>query len=433
MATIQHLQSSTQIIDLAGVKILTDPWLTSGEYYGSWFHQPIFDENEIETLEYDYIYVSHIHPDHLSEETFRKLGKNVPVLVPKFESAFLRRKVESYGFRVVELQHAQEYRFSAEASITIYHADNCNPELCGRFFGCKTDDPSTMSPNIDSLCVFKAGDYKILNTNDCPYDLAKEVINDYVGTGTIDLLLVGYAGAGPYPQCFDLPEAVMKRAVEQKKIQFLTYAKNYIELTNPKYFAPFAGTYILGGEFSHMNDQRGVPTVTDAIDWLNKNLDKRISSKSINFQQNDLFDLENEVFVKSQNVPKLLQPCSMTSDVFMSNNDKDIIELVNASYDRFLRVAKSISLKSETTVHIKSEEIQFYFSANTKVLFGAPSVAKNEPVLRMEVRHNLLLALLSGPRYAHWNNAEIGSHIRYKRTNVEFERDLGHALYFFHN
>ena len=32
MATIQHLQSSTQIIDLAGVKILTDPWLTSGEY-----------------------------------------------------------------------------------------------------------------------------------------------------------------------------------------------------------------------------------------------------------------------------------------------------------------------------------------------------------------------------------------------------------------
>ena len=47
----------------------------------------------------------------------------------------------------------------------------------------------------------------------------------------------------------------MKRAVEQKKIQFLTYAKNYIELTNPKYFAPFVGTYILGGEFSHMNDQ----------------------------------------------------------------------------------------------------------------------------------------------------------------------------------
>ena len=37
---ITHLQSSTQIIHLGELKVLTDPWLTEGEYYGSWYHYP---------------------------------------------------------------------------------------------------------------------------------------------------------------------------------------------------------------------------------------------------------------------------------------------------------------------------------------------------------------------------------------------------------
>ena len=76
MITVTHLQSSTQLIDLAGVKVLTDPWLTDGEYYGSWYHYPPFGEENIRKLEYDFIYVSHIHPDHLSERTIEVDPKN---------------------------------------------------------------------------------------------------------------------------------------------------------------------------------------------------------------------------------------------------------------------------------------------------------------------------------------------------------------------
>ena len=78
---ITHLQSATQIIHFGNVKILTDPWLTEGEYYGSWYHYPPFPRNDLNNLEYDYIYVSHIHLDHLSESTFKALPKKVPVLI----------------------------------------------------------------------------------------------------------------------------------------------------------------------------------------------------------------------------------------------------------------------------------------------------------------------------------------------------------------
>ena len=63
---IKIYRSSTVGIFSNGVKILMDPWLTDGEYYGSWFHYPYFkiDDYIDELNSYDAIYISHIHPDH---------------------------------------------------------------------------------------------------------------------------------------------------------------------------------------------------------------------------------------------------------------------------------------------------------------------------------------------------------------------------------
>ena len=78
---ITHLQSSTQLIHLGDITVLTDPWLTDGEYYGSWYHYPPFDTENLKSLEYDFIYVSHIHPDHLSEKTFKTIATQTPFMI----------------------------------------------------------------------------------------------------------------------------------------------------------------------------------------------------------------------------------------------------------------------------------------------------------------------------------------------------------------
>ena len=44
----------------------------------------------------------------------------------------------------------------------------------------------------------------------------------------------------------------------------------------------------------------------------------------------------------------------------------------------------------------------------------------------------LLRWLLKGPRYAHWSNAEIGSHIQYMRRPNIYERGLYYVLSSFH-
>ena len=44
----------------------------------------------------------------------------------------------------------------------------------------------------------------------------------------------------------------------------------------------------------------------------------------------------------------------------------------------------------------------------------------------------LLKWLLMGPRYAHWNNAEIGSHINFFRYPNIFERNVYASMCYFH-
>ena len=71
---IKLYRSSTVGINLNGFRILMDPWLTDGEYYGSWCHYPYYDldKNINEINSYNAIYISHIHPDHSSENTLKK-------------------------------------------------------------------------------------------------------------------------------------------------------------------------------------------------------------------------------------------------------------------------------------------------------------------------------------------------------------------------
>ena len=52
--------------------------------------------------------------------------------------------------------------------------------------------------------------------------------------------------------------------------------------------------------------------------------------------------------------------------------------------------------------------------------------------VRYEVDPRLLKNLFLGPRFAHWNNAEIGSHLKFFRKPNIFERDIYNSMNYFH-
>ena len=54
------------------------------------------------------------------------------------------------------------------------------------------------------------------------------------------------------------------------------------------------------------------------------------------------------------------------------------------------------------------------------------------PNILFELDNRLLFDVLRGPRYAHWNNVEIGSLMRMKRNPDVYEQGIHLSLCYFH-
>lgn len=106
---ITQLNSASVIIEdqFGGskTKILCDPWLDGEEYIGSWAIYPPYEFRSENFDDLDFIYISHIHPDHCSSITLSKLNKKIPVLIHNFPEKYLKQKIEGLGFKVIELEH----------------------------------------------------------------------------------------------------------------------------------------------------------------------------------------------------------------------------------------------------------------------------------------------------------------------------------------
>ena len=243
---ITYLQNAGIIIENAGERILCDPWLIDGCYYGAWHHYPKFEFNPKEFENINYIYLSHIHPDHFDVKTLSQLKKDIPVLIHKFPQKYFKQNIEELGFNVEEISHNKRTKLN-KTWINIVAADNCDPEICSRAFGCNFGFNQFGTNQIDTFSVIDNDDQVIVNSNDCPFEIgqntAKIIKKQY---SKIDLLLVGYTGASDYPCSYDLKLSEKERVAKLKKDKRLQNAADYIQIFDPKYYLPFAGRYVLG-------------------------------------------------------------------------------------------------------------------------------------------------------------------------------------------
>lgn len=274
-------------------RILCDPWLDGEEYIGSWGIYPNYEFRPENFADLDFIYVSHIHPDHCSTSTLSKLDKKIPILIHDFPEKFLKQKMEGLGFKVIELEHGVRVRLKNNFHINILAADNCDPTICGNLMGCGLLEVKYKTTQIDTMAVFDNENQVIVNTNDCPYDIGKTTALSIKSTyGKIDFLLVGYVAASSWPHCYNLPEDEKIKQAELKAKKKLETTKNYIELFEPKFYLPFAGRYTLSGKNVVLNKYRGEPELEDAFEWLSANVSEKYHGVLLN--NDNWFDLDTQ-------------------------------------------------------------------------------------------------------------------------------------------
>lgn len=438
---VTYLQSSTVIVDANGLRILMDPWLVDGEYYGSWAQYPPFDWSGDPIGDIDFIYVSHIHPDHLSAATMARLAKDTPVLIHRYEAAFLKRNIEAMGFAVRELPHNARVDLGRGVTINVVAADDCDPELCGRFLGCAAVAAKVGSTQIDSLCVVDDGRHVLVNTNDCPYGLAERlmprILADY---GRVDLLLTGYSGAGPYPQCFaNLSFEEKQAAATVKKANFLNQGLAYVRALKPAYVLPFAGQYTLAGRLAGLNPVRGVPEVEEAAAFFGTNA----QSGPVLLNSRQHFDLgegrtsgdytPTDRAAKQAYTEAVLAPRRYPFEDDPEPDQAELEALFGRAFARLSAKRAELGFASGTAVYLDAGGGHFArapMDGGELTIGGPPADDEAHVVFRTDPR--LLQRILSGPAQAHWNNAEIGSHVEFERRPDVFDRGLYHLMNFFH-
>lgn len=121
---VTEIGHSTMLIELAGVKILTDPWFTD-PILGIVTHPRNIGLKIEQVPELDLILISHGHCDHCDLKALAKLNKSAVVIVSEKKTAARIRKL---GYSKITVLAPWESRFVSKVSVTALPAQHPTPE-----------------------------------------------------------------------------------------------------------------------------------------------------------------------------------------------------------------------------------------------------------------------------------------------------------------
>jgi UDP-MurNAc hydroxylase len=232
--------------------ILCDPWFTPA-FFGSWFVFPRNDQLSADLLERieraDYLYVSHIHADHLDEDWLADhVRRDTTVLVPGFPTRELERILRGFGFtNIVRTVDGEEITLNGDLRVAIH-----------------VETSITDGPGGDSALVVSDGRSRLVNQNDC----RTNDLNALTAHGPVDLHWLQYSGAIWYPMVYEESPERMREMIDAKVDSQLTRAMRYVEAIGARAVVPSAGppafldpelygfNMITGDELSIFPDQR---------------------------------------------------------------------------------------------------------------------------------------------------------------------------------
>ncbi len=213
------------LIETHDGSIVCDPWFDPA-FFGSWFVFPRNDRLSAELMDKiehpDYLYISHIHGDHLDETWLpQHISRDATVLLPGYPTRELERRLRDMGFtKFVRTTDGTEVVLNGELRIAIH-----------------VEVSITDGPGGDSALVVSDGTSRLVNQNDC-----RTSNLDALGAhGPVDLHWIQYSGAIWYPMVYEETPERMRELVDAKVDSQLTRALRYVEAVDARAVVPSAG------------------------------------------------------------------------------------------------------------------------------------------------------------------------------------------------
>jgi UDP-MurNAc hydroxylase len=202
---------------------------------------------------------------------------------------------------------------------------------------------------------------------------------------------------------------------------------------------PFAGTYIIGGSEYKKNKKLPQPEIQDAVNFLQAKLyEENIDLKPVLLNYNEHFSLET----KRQSA-EYIPVDPQERDKYISKEASKFI--YDFEKDTPPDSEELMSLFESSLVRFKRKQTELNFYEDMYLLFDLPcknfasvnlldsSLSTTEDLKgkskyhRFQLDPRLLKRVLMGPRFANWNNIEIGALLNFSRKPDVYRMDV-HTL-----
>jgi UDP-MurNAc hydroxylase len=214
-AVIRYLGHAGFIIEQRGVRLLIDPWFYPA-FLAAWF--PFPDNRQllpdVTDGRFDALYVSHLHEDHFDQRVLGRLDRRLKVLVPRYRSKAMLRRLSAMGFENIVLLGHREQHVLAEGFTATMLLDTSHKE--------------------DSGLLVDLDGFRFLDLNDCNTALSEL-------PEQVDLLAAQYSGAMWYPNCYSYPPKIMAQKVAAVRASLMETLVAKARLTGARAYLPSAG------------------------------------------------------------------------------------------------------------------------------------------------------------------------------------------------
>ena len=439
---ITHYCNSFNSFKVGNSTLVCDPWVGEAAQT-AWVSFPVHENGGklLNNIKPDFIYISHLHCDHLDPKTLLGLkNKNIKIIIKKFKIRLLKKQIQQLGFNnIFEYEPWKKYRLNKDISFAII------PQMSSNNSGL----PEQINYDLDTSIVLQSNKTKevFYNGVDNPltirnYITVKKFIEKKFNK-KIAIAVVQDGAAGEYPQCF--LNINRKNAKKKVILDTLKSVKQKMEILKPEKYISTTPSGIIAGKFSALNNLVAKPRFNYVKKYLKKknceiiNIsgggtatkingkwtinktpnfidEKRIIKKYLKkkyFYENDFKN------VKKKNLDKLFLKAQ--------DNYKEKIKRfpIKTSWVAEFYIYKNLLLNKSKKINIKSSKFIKKYSLN----YNKSKSKRNFTKLICHLDEKLFYGLLS-KKYTNWNQPTVGTLVLYERKPDKFDPNLLFSLNF---
>ena len=244
---ITHILNSFIVVETGGKTIVCDPWVGTS-FHGGLRSHPQYKRDEL--VEFvssaDFVYISHIHPDHFDPVFLKESGLSEKCfLIKRFDNPTLKKRLQNLGVDdFIELEPWERTPLDGTLEVVLV------PQLQTS----NTPAASQVNYDLDTSMIFSDGQTTFFNQVDNPLGLAhfqqiKAFITEEFGSLHVAATMCG--ATAEYPQCFlNVDREVRSDAIIAQSLDKLVQVLNIL---NPHVAFLAGGTFVIQGANAHLN------------------------------------------------------------------------------------------------------------------------------------------------------------------------------------